>query len=305
MVEPRGRPGRRRARRFVATFLLVLCCLTLWALAMPLFSAADEGAHMVKAYAVVHGVPGRTDPETGVQQFEVPSVFRYGDSTGLPCFVFRPEQAADRLVIDENGPDHEVGSSAAGYPPLLLRHRRMADPRQLGSDVAVPDADRRRRRGGAARGSGLREPGVDAVTECDGRRSGGGDHPGAALLRSDGQSDRPHDRRRAGGVGRRHPPWRAASRSSVWAGRPRPSGATLPSRADAPRLLAVDRVDRRRAGGDHSLGSFACPTRVSRCGPGGRRRRLRVTPDHDLRGRRRLTRGIERRGEWQLLVGGR
>ncbi len=261
---------------------------------------------MVKAYAVVHGVSGRTDPETGVQQFEVPSVFRYGDSTGLPCFVFRPEQAADCLVIDENGPDHEVGSSAAGYPPLLLRHRRMADPRQLGSDVAVPDADRRRRRGGAARGSGLREPGVDAVTECAGRRSGGGDHSGAALLRSDGQSDRPHNRCRvaawAGGICLARA---RAARACGLVGRGRRS-ATLPSRADAPRLLAVDRA-RSSPGWWRSLPGLVCVSysclavwawavAVVGCAR---------TPDHDLRGGRRLTRGIERRGEWQLLVGGR
>lgn len=111
--------ARRPGVRFALSVALVLCCLVLWALAMPLFSAADEGAHMVKAYAVVHGRRARVDAETGRQYFEVPSVYAYGGGQDLPCFAFRAEQSADCMTLDENGPDHEVASSAATYPPFF------------------------------------------------------------------------------------------------------------------------------------------------------------------------------------------
>jgi len=120
MVQPREVPRARvRAGRFAVTFLLFLCCVGAWALAMPLFSAADEGAHMVKAYAVIHSVEGRLDPETGISYFQVPAVFAYGGHDDNPCYAFRPEVPADCMVVHEGGPTHEVGSSAAGYPPFF------------------------------------------------------------------------------------------------------------------------------------------------------------------------------------------
>jgi len=105
--------------RFAITFVLVLACLVLWALAMPLFSAPDEGAHMVKAYAVVHGEAGRLDPETGRRYFLVPAVIDHGGDGDNPCFAFLPDQTADCLELHQTGPEHEVSSSAASYPPFF------------------------------------------------------------------------------------------------------------------------------------------------------------------------------------------
>ena len=119
MVGGASTAARRTMGRFAVTFLLVLGCLVPWALAMPLFSAPDEGAHMVKAYAVVHGEAGRLDPETGHRYFPVPSVIAHGGDGDNPCFAFQPDQTADCLELHQTGPVHEVSSSAASYPPFF------------------------------------------------------------------------------------------------------------------------------------------------------------------------------------------
>jgi hypothetical protein len=118
MLQIRGRT-LSGARGFAISFVLVYCCLLGWAAALPMFSAPDEGAHIVRAYAVVHREHARVDPVTGVSQFRVPSVIGFGGNGDDPCYAFKPEQTADCMALDSTGPSHEVGSSAAAYLPFF------------------------------------------------------------------------------------------------------------------------------------------------------------------------------------------
>ena len=108
-----------RAGRFALSFVLVFCCLAAWALAMPMFSGTDEGAHIVRAYAVVHGESSSVDPATGGETFLVPPVIVHGGNGDDPCFAFRPDQPADCMDLHSAGPRHRVASSATGYPPFF------------------------------------------------------------------------------------------------------------------------------------------------------------------------------------------
>jgi hypothetical protein len=119
MLEAEDIPRERRAVRFAATFALLLCCLAAWALAMPMFSGTDEGAHIVRAYAVVHGEHTTIDPDTGRPVYQVPAVIVHGGMGDDPCFAFRPDQPADCMDLHSDGPRHGVESSATGYPPFF------------------------------------------------------------------------------------------------------------------------------------------------------------------------------------------
>src|SRR6266566_2071464 len=97
---------------FLVTFALILACLVTWSLATPMYGAPDEQAHMVKAYAVVHGDAGTVD-EHGVRKYDVPAAYTGGDI----CYAFRSEQPADcqRLA---SGPNHPARTTAESYPPF-------------------------------------------------------------------------------------------------------------------------------------------------------------------------------------------
>ena len=107
-----------RLRRFASSFLLILACVASWSLAMPLFSAPDEGAHIVRAYAVVHGEQSHPDLATGGSAFYVPAEIVHGGNNDDPCFAGNPNQPASCMDLQSDGPQHSVDSSAIGYPPF-------------------------------------------------------------------------------------------------------------------------------------------------------------------------------------------
>ena len=113
MLETRG-ATRGGLGRFAVTAALVWACLVLWALATPMFGAADENQQMITSYAVVHGQwPGQTD-HTGARTYLVPSVFNRDG----PCFLLAPQKPADCQVLDFGGPAHRVQSTTNSYPPF-------------------------------------------------------------------------------------------------------------------------------------------------------------------------------------------
>ena len=114
MLETRE-PTRVGVRRFAVTFGLLLASLLVWALAVPMYGAADENQHLVMSYAVVHGEwPARAGPHHS-PPFEVPAAF----TNVLPCFALNSAKPADCQSIQSRGPMHRVDSTASTYPPLF------------------------------------------------------------------------------------------------------------------------------------------------------------------------------------------
>jgi hypothetical protein len=123
---------------FTQYFVVLAVCIGLWALATPMFSSPDEPAHMVRAYAVVHGdFAGETAPGSSQTKFLVPAVlvprppcfpFDGSEKTyqspcdveefDIPCYSFKSEVTADCLNIVDSGPSALIPSRTANYPPL-------------------------------------------------------------------------------------------------------------------------------------------------------------------------------------------
>jgi Predicted membrane protein (DUF2142) len=123
---------------FVRSFVVIAACVGLWALATPMFGSPDEPAHMVRAYAAVHGdLSGEVLAGSSEPQFLVPPVlvpdppcypFDGSEATysspcdvsvfDIPCYSFKPEVTADCLNVDDSGPSAFVPSRTANYPPL-------------------------------------------------------------------------------------------------------------------------------------------------------------------------------------------
>jgi hypothetical protein len=104
---------RSGLRRFAVTAGLFFTCLLLWAAAVPMFAAADENQHMVKAYATVRGDAGHIDGD-GILRFSVPAALS-GDDV---CYAWQPERPASCLGLESDGPRHDTISRASNYPPF-------------------------------------------------------------------------------------------------------------------------------------------------------------------------------------------
>jgi Predicted membrane protein (DUF2142) len=121
--------------RYVAVLAF---CVVLWSVATPMFAGPDEAAHMVRAYALVHGdLVGDSESGSVEPRFLVPAVlvphppcFPFDGSTktyqspcdvadfDIPCYASTPEVTADCLNADDSGPSALVPSRTADYPPL-------------------------------------------------------------------------------------------------------------------------------------------------------------------------------------------
>ena len=112
--------ARLRIRRaWWATFLAFAALGCLWALASPLYSVPDEGAHTLRAVSASRGdvLPTERTDKGYSTIVEVPEVFGY---QGMACFAFKPDVTAD-CAPPFRAPDRPAlyETTAGLYPPAF------------------------------------------------------------------------------------------------------------------------------------------------------------------------------------------
>jgi len=120
---------------FWTTFLLVFAVEIVWALAMPLFSAADEPSHVIRAAAVARGqlLGDKPHPPLTANDVKIgrgglegggPSAYLAVSVAGIyatpnwGCFDQHREVAADCLIFRGSTTARTVLTPVARYPPL-------------------------------------------------------------------------------------------------------------------------------------------------------------------------------------------
>ncbi len=113
MLVPKDRP-------WWISFVLLFLLGGLWSLASPVLSVPDEGAHVMKAAAVVRGqllTEEVTTPLGPQSSVVVPEVFTR--MYGSPCYAFKPDVSVACAGPLEGKSEDAVGITSSGrYPPL-------------------------------------------------------------------------------------------------------------------------------------------------------------------------------------------
>jgi Predicted membrane protein (DUF2142) len=108
--------------RWCTTFVLVATLCGLWSLATPLFAAADEPAHVVRAASVARGEFIGAQPanrklrKTGFLEVKLPAIYNAAES--IDCFAYKKEVPASCMEFSgSETATRKVLTSAGRHPP--------------------------------------------------------------------------------------------------------------------------------------------------------------------------------------------